>query len=173
MVPSLVIMQRVPAGAFPSPSPLTLRRELTDCQHVGKWLSGNVMIWGILLLASAGVKNFAGLMVSLFALRLISARAQPFRLQIVRFILGIFESCIFGGFGLIVAMWWKTGEQPWRTAVIFSTLSSVMNGLLSYACANMTPRDHFKQWQLLFILVGSKLPFPVLCELGANLLARQ
>ncbi|ORY61050.1 hypothetical protein BCR35DRAFT_334967 [Leucosporidium creatinivorum] len=51
VIPSLAIMQRVPAG---------------------KWLSGNVMIWGILLLASAGVKNFAGLMV-------------------VRFILGVFK----------------------------------------------------------------------------------
>jgi hypothetical protein len=65
--PSLFIMQKVKAA---------------------KWLAGNTMCWGIILCAMAGVKNFAGLMVS-------------------RFILGIFESVIFGGFGLIVAMWWK------------------------------------------------------------------
>lgn len=49
---------------------------------------------GIILMSMAAVKNFAGLMIS-------------------RFILGVFESVIFGGFGLIVAMWWKKEEQPW------------------------------------------------------------
>lgn len=42
-----------------------------------------------------------------------------------------------------------------RTAVIFSTLSSVVNGIISYGCTLMAPRDAFKQWQLLFICVGA------------------
>ncbi len=91
-----------------------------------KWLAGNCCVWGIILMAMAGVKNFTGLMVS-------------------RFILGIFESVIFGGFGLIVAMWWKKEEQPWRVAVIFSTLSSVINGIISYGVVLMEVRPHFNQ----------------------------
>jgi ACS family allantoate permease-like MFS transporter len=53
-------------------------------------------------------------------------------------------------------MWWKRNEQPWRTAVIFSTLSSVINGLLSYACSFVTEGGPVKidPWRLLFILCG-------------------
>ena len=103
--PSLFIMQRVPAA---------------------KWLSGNTMVWGIVLMAMAGVKSFAGLMVS-------------------RFILGLAESVIFGGFGLIVSMWWKKEEQPWRVAVIYSTLSSVVNSIISYGVVIMAHHDNFSK----------------------------
>lgn len=104
--------------------------------RAAKWLSFNCMVWGIILMSMAACKSYAGLMVS-------------------RFILGLFEAVIFGGFGLIVAMWWKKEEQPWRTAVIFSTLSSVMNGIISYGCVQLSPSAGIAQWQLLLICVGA------------------
>ncbi|GAA6038691.1 hypothetical protein JCM8097_002348 [Rhodosporidiobolus ruineniae] len=130
--PTLMIMQRLPAG---------------------RYMAVNCAIWGIILMASAACKNYAGLMVA-------------------RFFLGLFESVIFAGSGLIVAMYWKRSEQPWRTAVKFSTLSSIMarfalplplarpnrssrlqNGILSYASASY--EGSLAQWRLLFILVGA------------------
>jgi hypothetical protein len=104
----------------------------------------NGAMWGVLLMCSAATRSYGGMMA-------------------VRFILGLFEAVIFAGMGLIVSMWWTRAEQPWRTAVcvfslsfcsfrcefadllpfpphysMFSTLSSIMNGVLSYACACYT-----------------------------------
>ncbi|GJN94163.1 hypothetical protein Rhopal_007237-T1 [Rhodotorula paludigena] len=113
---------------------LNLQGQEYSHMPAGKWMSANCMAWGIILCASAACKDFGGLMAA-------------------RFILGLFEAIIFAGAGLIVAMWWKRPEQPWRTAVIFSTLSSIMNGLLSYASIKYT--GSLKQWQVLFLLVGA------------------
>ncbi|KAI5478460.1 allantoate permease [Pseudohyphozyma bogoriensis] len=101
----------------------------------GKWVAFNCFVWGILLVCMSQAKSWATIMV-------------------VRFILGLFESVIFAGFGLIVAQWWTRKEQGWRTAVIFSTLSSVMNGILSYAALEYGTKHKLKGWQLLFIMVG-------------------
>ncbi|KAL7006707.1 hypothetical protein EMMF5_003593 [Cystobasidiomycetes sp. EMM_F5] len=99
-----------------------------------KWISFNCAVWGVLLMCSAACKSFA-------------------TLAVVRFILGLFESIIFAGFSIIITAWWKKEEQPWRTAVIFSTLSSVVNGTISYGCSIY--HGSLAQWQLLFILVGA------------------
>lgn len=82
-----------------------------------------------------------------------------------RFILGLFEACIFAGFGLVISAYWTKKEQTWRTAVIFSTLSSVVNGLLSYAAAHY--HGHLAQWQVLFLSVGGLTFFwSLLCWIG-------
>lgn len=79
-----------------------------------------------------------------------------------RFILGLFESIIFAGFGTIISAWWTKDEQPWRTAVIFSTLSSVVNGLLSYAASRY--HGSLGQWQVLFLSVGAiTFAWAILC----------
>ncbi|GAA5897753.1 hypothetical protein JCM5296_000872 [Sporobolomyces johnsonii] len=100
----------------------------------GRYFAANTAAWGIILMASAAAKNFTGIMIA-------------------RFILGLFESIIFASSGIFVTMWWRRHEQPWRTAVIFSSLASVTNGLLAYACVRYKPGD-IKQWQLLFLIVG-------------------
>ena len=83
-------------------------------------------------------------------------------LAAARFVLGLFESVIFAGFGIVIAAWWKKSEQPWRTAVIFSTLSSVVNGILSYAAARYT--GPVAQWRVLFLAVGAiTFGWSVLC----------
>ena len=83
-------------------------------------------------------------------------------LAAARFILGLFESIIFAGFGVIISAWWKKEEQPWRTAVIFSTLSSVVNGLLSFAASKYN--GPLAQWQVLFLSVGAiTFAWAILC----------
>ena len=67
--------------------------------------SFNVTVWGIIGMCLAACQS-AGALLGL------------------RFLLGLFESINFAGFGLIVAMWFTRQEQPFRTAMIFSTLSS-------------------------------------------------
>ncbi|GAA6048757.1 hypothetical protein JCM3770_003944 [Rhodotorula araucariae] len=120
--PTLIIMQKAPAG---------------------KWLAGNCAAWGIILMASAACKNFAGFFAA-------------------RFILGLFEAVIFAGAGLIVSAWWTRSEQPWRSAVIFSTLSSVMNGILAYG--SLQYKGSLAQWQVLFLIVGAlTLAWSILC----------
>lgn len=111
----------------------------------GKWLSFNASVWGIILMCSAACKSFGGLLAA-------------------RFILGLFEACIFAGFGLVISAYWTKKEQTWRTAVIFSTLSSVVNGLLSYAAAHY--HGSLGQWQVLFLSVGGLTFFwSILCWL--------
>lgn len=98
------------------------------------YISTNVCIWGVITMGMASSRNFADLMG-------------------IRFVLGCFESVIFAGFGLIISMWYTREEQPLRTAIVFSTLSSVMNGILATACVNY--HGPLAQWRLLFIIVGA------------------
>ncbi|RSH77024.1 uncharacterized protein EHS24_003965 [Apiotrichum porosum] len=113
IIPSLVLMQRLPTNLY---------------------ISTMVLAWGVITCCLVPSRNFADLMG-------------------VRLLLGLFESVIFAGFGLIISMWYTRDEQPFRTAIVFSTLSSVMNGLLATACVQYKGTA-LAQWQLLFLLVG-------------------
>ncbi|OCF32114.1 allantoate permease [Kwoniella heveanensis BCC8398] len=99
------------------------------------YISTMVLLWGVITMCMAASKNYADLIG-------------------IRFLLGCFESVIFAGFGLIISMWYTREEQPLRVAIVFSTLSSVMNGILATACVHYTGTALAK-WQLLFILVGA------------------
>ncbi|KAK8869466.1 hypothetical protein IAR55_000030 [Kwoniella newhampshirensis] len=101
---------------------------------IGKTIAVNVVFYGVCTFAISGVKNFAALAAC-------------------RFLLGVFEGAGHSATGLIIAMWWKKSEQPWRTAVMFSTLSSVVNGLLSYAMQFYNPGP-ISRWRLLFVIMG-------------------
>ncbi|KAK4688189.1 MFS transporter, ACS family, allantoate permease, partial [Tremellales sp. Uapishka_1] len=129
--PSLYLLQKLPSN---------------------RYIAFNVTMWGVLTMCLAACKSFSKIMA-------------------IRYLLGVFESIvsisqrmiilstkartkIFAAFGLIISMWWTRREQPFRTAVIFSTLSSVMNGILGTASVYYTGTV-IKKWQLLFLLVGS------------------
>ncbi|WWD07473.1 hypothetical protein V865_005574 [Kwoniella europaea PYCC6329] len=99
------------------------------------YISANVTIWGIITSCLPACKNYAQVMV-------------------VRILLGVFESVIFAGFGLIVSMWWTRDEQPVRTAFIFSTASSLFNGIFAVAAWNYKGQG-VARWQLLFLIVGA------------------
>jgi sugar phosphate permease len=71
----------------------------------------------------------------------------------MRFLLGVFEGAGVTLGGLQISMWWRKEEQGLRSAVVFSTLSSVVNGLLSYAMQFYTPGP-LSRWRLLFVVMG-------------------
>ncbi|WRT67482.1 uncharacterized protein IL334_004454 [Kwoniella shivajii] len=101
---------------------------------IGKTIGVNVFMYGITTFGTSAVKNFAGLIVC-------------------RLLLGVFEGAGHSATGMVISMWWKTSEQPWRTGIMFSTLSSVVNGLLSYALQFYDPGP-IARWRLLFVIMG-------------------
>ena len=67
-------------------------------QHIsrlGKYLGANVMLWGVILSCMAATTSYAGLMIC-------------------RTLLGIFEAPVAPILVLIIAMWYKKGEQGRR-----------------------------------------------------------
>lgn len=132
VIPTMLLMQRFPAA---------------------KYIAANCFVWGILMIAMIGRLILHPRTRKCRSRAPMTGCKSFATVAVVRFILGMFESVIFAGFGLIVVMWWKSKEQSWRTAVVFSTLSSVMNALLSIASANYHS-SVLAQWQLLFLLVG-------------------
>ncbi|KAJ3953009.1 hypothetical protein N0V92_010534 [Colletotrichum tropicale] len=82
---------------------------------VAKYLSVNVFCWGVVIACSAAAKNFAGLMV-------------------VRFLLGVFESCVQPAFIIMTSMW--------------------VGGLIAYGASHYNGHD-IKSWQLLFLVLGA------------------
>jgi len=94
--------------------------------QTGKVIGYNVVTWGkngwdtrlhklipgIISMCIAGCSNFAGL-------------------ASCRFLLGFFESLTFPGFSLVIGSWYTRKEQVLRIAIIFSTLSSFTNGIIS------------------------------------------
>ena len=65
--------------------------------RLGKYLGVNVMLWGVVLASMAGTSSYAGLMVC-------------------RTILGIFEAPVAPILVMIIAMWYKKGEQGRRVS---------------------------------------------------------
>jgi MFS family permease len=65
---------------------------------IGKFVSGNLMLWGAILMLTTLAHNFAGLMA-------------------LRFVLGGAEACIGPAWMLLTSMFWTREEQPMRMAL--------------------------------------------------------
>ncbi|KAF5345018.1 hypothetical protein D9758_010439 [Tetrapyrgos nigripes] len=101
-----------------------------------KYVSVNVTMWGVLSLLMAACSNFAGMMT-------------------IRILLGFFESIVMSSALLILSGFYKRAEQPVRTAICFSTFSSVFNGLLGYG-VSFAPTDHgIAPWRIIFLACGT------------------
>lgn len=68
---------------------------------VAKFLSANVLAWGVILMCTAASNSFGGLATC-------------------RFIMGMSEVPVFAVSSIITTMWWKTSEQPIRVAFWFN-----------------------------------------------------
>jgi MFS family permease len=79
---------------------------------VGRWMSLNILIWGVALCSHAACKNFAGL----FACRLI---------------LGICEGSITAGFLIVSSMFYTRREQTVRVGYWFLMNGTGLKGYLS------------------------------------------
>ncbi|KAF2220422.1 major facilitator superfamily domain-containing protein [Elsinoe ampelina] len=103
---------------------------------IAKFLAVNVGCWGAVVACSAASKNFASLMV-------------------VRFLLGLFESCVQPTFVVLTAMWYTREEQSVLTALWYcmSGVQLMVGGLLAYGVSHYTNGIMFP-WQLLFMILG-------------------
>ncbi|KIY45310.1 MFS general substrate transporter [Fistulina hepatica ATCC 64428] len=100
--------------------------------NTSKYIAWNVAMWGILTMCMAACHNFSGLMT-------------------LRVVLGLFESVVMSSALLILSGFYKRTEQPSRTAVVFSTFSSVFSGFLGCVYHHIS----FKPWKIIFLSCGA------------------
>ncbi|KLO94698.1 allantoate permease [Fusarium fujikuroi] len=103
---------------------------------VAKYLATNVFCWGVVIACSAAAKNFASLMV-------------------VRFLLGMFESCVQPAFIIMTSMWYTKREQSILTSLWYcmTGVQLMVGGIIAWGVS------HYKDgliypWQLLFLVLG-------------------
>ncbi|OAA59658.1 Major facilitator superfamily domain, general substrate transporter [Niveomyces insectorum RCEF 264] len=106
---------------------------------LGRFVSVSVIVWGTLLMCTAGARSFAGIAV-------------------LRTFLGFAESGITPAMVLIVAMWYKRdGEQPGRQGTWFlgNALAQIVGGLIGYGVGHIQSRLSVGPWIWFFIIVGA------------------
>lgn len=101
---------------------------------IGKFISIMLMSWGIILIATVGAKNFAGLMA-------------------LRFLLGALEAGVGPAWMLITSMFWTREEQPFRMCIWLGTngISLMLGAGISWALGH-TDNPHLSSWQLIFLV---------------------
>ncbi|THV02517.1 MFS general substrate transporter [Dendrothele bispora CBS 962.96] len=101
------------------------------------WLSGLMLLWGVMMTVQGLVHNFGGLMG-------------------MRWMLGMFEAGLFPGVNYYLSCWYKRTEFGIRAALFFSaaTVSGAFGGLLAAAISNMDGIGGKPAWAWIFILEG-------------------
>ncbi|KAI3328150.1 major facilitator superfamily domain-containing protein [Ustulina deusta] len=118
-IPSNLIMQRSPPGWY---------------------LSANIFLWGALLMAQAGARNFS----ALAALRALS---------------GAFEAIADPAFMLITSMYYTRAEQPIRISIwySFNGVGVAGGGLIGYGIGNL--KGALQSWRYEFLIIGAFCSF--------------
>ncbi|KAL4977142.1 major facilitator superfamily domain-containing protein [Aspergillus desertorum] len=103
---------------------------------MGKWLAGNLIVWGCIILLHAPCNSFASLIV-------------------VRFFLGLAEACIVPAFLVIMSMFFTYGEQAVIMPIMWSigNASPITSGLLSYAVLWIDTGD-FAPWKWFMVITS-------------------
>ena len=104
---------------------------------VGKWLAGNLIVWGAVLLLHIPCRSFASLFV-------------------VRFFLGLAEACIVPAFLLILSMFFTYEEQAWLMPCMWAAGNSspITSGLLLYGVLHIDTGG-FASWRWLMAITGA------------------
>ncbi|KAH8688836.1 putative MFS transporter [Talaromyces proteolyticus] len=115
-VPNTFLLQKVPAG---------------------KWLGANVILWGIVVAATAGVKNYTTLVVA-------------------RVFLGLFEATIGPSLMLISSQYYTKSEQAPRFSIWYLGLGvgQILGGLISFAFQHVSLHASLSGWRIMFIVLG-------------------
>lgn len=103
---------------------------------VAKYLGFNIFLWGVLLIAQAGAKNFA-------------------TLAVLRALSGAAEACSDPSFMLITSMWYTRRQQPVRIGLWYTAngFGIALGGLLGFGIGQI--RGALPSWKYEFIIVGS------------------
>ncbi|BFZ59824.1 Allantoate permease [Saitoella coloradoensis] len=106
---------------------------------LAKYTGVNIVIWGGILAAMAGCKNFAGLLS-------------------VRLLLGIFESSITPAFVLFTSMWYRSSEQALRVGIWFCNngTAQIIGSFLAYGISKGVEKhgSAIPGWQIIFLVTG-------------------
>ncbi|KAK7424166.1 hypothetical protein QQZ08_008772 [Neonectria magnoliae] len=104
---------------------------------IAKWLSLNIVLWGITLALHAVALNFPALIV-------------------LRGLLGGFEAACQPTFVLLSSIWYKRDEQA--SAIIYwymmNGLQQILGGLCAFAFSFVPDSGPVKSWQALFMVYG-------------------
>ncbi|KAK2604212.1 hypothetical protein N8I77_007160 [Diaporthe amygdali] len=103
---------------------------------VAKYLSANVFCWGIVIACSAACRNFGSLMA-------------------VRFLLGVFESCVQPSFIIMTSMWYTKKEQMILTSLWYCMMGVqlMVGGIIAWGVSHYVGHE-ILPWQLLFLVLG-------------------
>ncbi|KAH6976361.1 major facilitator superfamily domain-containing protein [Ilyonectria sp. MPI-CAGE-AT-0026] len=101
---------------------------------VGRCLTLACIAWGGSVALIAASPNFAVLMF-------------------LRFVMGTTESFVFPCMTILVSMWYTKKEQPLRSALTFTSFSTLFSGTISYGIGNADIA--IAPWRLLFITLGA------------------
>lgn len=103
---------------------------------VAKFMSGTVIVWGIVLMCHAAAHDFAGL-----------AAARTF--------LGMLEASINPGTMIIFSMWYKRSEQPLRMGLWVGSagIGYVLAGIASFGIGHFG--GGLSSWKYMFLIWGA------------------
>ncbi|EGV64046.1 MFS general substrate transporter [Yamadazyma tenuis ATCC 10573] len=102
----------------------------------GKVIACTTVGWGAIMLGHIGCKNYAGILVC-------------------RFLLGVFEAPISGGFVLFCSLFYTRKEQVGRT-MVWGSMQGIFNvifGFVSYGLGH-AHNSSLKEWQLIYLVLG-------------------
>ena len=128
-------------------SPPPLRREPKQVTHyigivletvpAAKWLSANVILWGIATACTAATHNYRTLLAA-------------------RIFLGIFEAAIAPSLMLISSQWYTKSEQAPRFSIWYAGLGlgQIIGGVLSYAFQQVKHEEGLEGWRIMFVVLG-------------------
>ncbi|KAJ6626526.1 MFS general substrate transporter [Mycena sp. CBHHK59/15] len=103
----------------------------------GRVLGVICFLWGIVVMTTATSRTFSGTMAN-------------------RFILGVLESCVTPGLGLMTPFWWRLDEQPVRhlTWYCFNGVAGIAGDFIAYGLGH-AKGSKVPQWALIFLVLGA------------------
>lgn len=103
--------------------------------RLGKYLGANVMIWGVVLACMSATSSYAGMMIC-------------------RTLLGVFEAPVAPILVLIIAMWYKKGEQGRRVSYFYvcNSLTQIFGGAVAYGAS--FSNSSFASWRIFMLTIG-------------------
>ncbi|KAK1848618.1 major facilitator superfamily transporter [Colletotrichum chrysophilum] len=111
------------------------------------YLPSCVIVWSAISAATAGVRNYSGLIA-------------------VRFFLGIVEAPFFPGAFFMLSAWYTSKELALRTAVLYSglVLATAFSGLIAAGIfSGLSDKAGLHGWQWLFIIEGAGSALAAIC----------
>jgi MFS family permease len=122
---------------------------------IGKWLSANILLWGICITLISAMKNFTGLVI-------------------LRAFMGAFEAACQPTFVILSATWYQREEQGsvinywsvWITTTIIARrshspnrymmngLQNIVGGLLAFGFSFVPSWSPLKSWEAMFMTYG-------------------